>query len=553
MNQRDIEKAIRAEVEKWPGVEVEFGNGGKHPKAKFKFGGKMLARPYASSPSDSAFGVHRTLGDMRRIMKQLGAERDGPEPTKDEDEAPYRKPNPGREKRPDPVERKPVDPKPDVADQLVEVGVVTAEVRDGAVVPETVRIAGKTAAELTEDETDEGAEAAARLAALIAAVEAIEDGVYFDLPAEVYHAVPRLSASGLQKLCVSPATFWRGSWLDPDRPELDEDETKAQQLGKAYHCARLEPETFHERYVRAIDKSELPQKGLLTSDAAIKAALKDLGEPQTQGNESIPDRARRLVDAGYQGTILALVVEEWEEQRNGRIAIPGKFFDQIVADMEGIRETGDIAELLTGGFAEVSIFWTDAHGLKMKARLDYLTLAFWSDLKTFDNTRGKETDEAVADFMRYNRVHVQAATYRDATEAVRTGGLDVRGEATEEQRKLVYDLRTKARPLLCWYVFQEKNGVPNLLAREFPFYGVSATTEAEIQALVEAGDQEGVRQALGSASMLYNRALHDIDRAKRNFVLYSQVYEPGKPWRPIEPRRRFSDLDFNTYWLEGKA
>ena len=93
MNKRDMEDALRREVEQWPGVEVEFAEptGKGHPKAKYSFGGKMLSHPYASSPSDSAFGVRAMLGDHRRVLKKLGAERAKPEPSKEEDEAPYRK------------------------------------------------------------------------------------------------------------------------------------------------------------------------------------------------------------------------------------------------------------------------------------------------------------------------------------------------------------------------------------------------------------------------------------------------------------------------------
>src|SRR3546814_12217333 len=91
------------------------------PKAKFTFGGKMLSHPYAGTPGDSAFGIHNMLGDMRRTMKKLGAVRSKPEPTKDEDEAPYRKPNDGREKR-EGIPPEQAKPKHDVADQLVSAG-----------------------------------------------------------------------------------------------------------------------------------------------------------------------------------------------------------------------------------------------------------------------------------------------------------------------------------------------------------------------------------------------------------------------------------------------
>ena len=40
-------------------------------------------------------------------------------------------------------------------------------------------------------------------------------------------------------------------------------------------------------------------------------------------------------------------------------------------------------------------------------------------------------------------------------------------------------------------------------------------------------------------------------QAKKMFVLYSQVYEPGEPWFPIESVGSFSDEDFHPYWLTG--
>src|SRR3546814_11433035 len=78
------------------------------------------------------------LGDKRRTMKKLGAVRSKPGPTKDEDEAPYRKPNDGREKR-EGIPHEQAKPKPDVADQLVSAGAATPEQAKAA------RVTGKTA------------------------------------------------------------------------------------------------------------------------------------------------------------------------------------------------------------------------------------------------------------------------------------------------------------------------------------------------------------------------------------------------------------------------
>lgn len=378
----------------------------------------------------------------------------------------------------------------------------------------------------------------------------IVDGVYFGLPEEVYHAVPRLSASGIQKLCVSPATFWRGSWLDPDRPEQDEDATKAQVLGKAYHCARLEPDRFETAYVRQPEKDDYGND-LLTSDVAIKAELKKLELTQSVGDETSVERAKRLVEAGHEGPIWCIIMDEFETERAGRIPISGRFFDQIVQDMERLHGNEEIAAKLTGGQPEVSIFWTDANGIPMKCRVDYLKSELWDDLKTFDNSRMKLLDQAIADAVRFNRLYVQAAVYRDGIEAVRVGGVDIIGEATDQQRALIASIRLKPDELECWFIFQEKNGVPNTLAREFPFYDVPMQTTLNSFGATDeqaAAAAEATRTVTG----IFRRAKWEVEYAKRQFVLYSEVYKPGTPWFPLNPTKRLSDLDFNSFWLEGK-
>lgn len=548
MNRRDYEKAIEREIEEWPGVTVEFADGGKHPKAKLSFGGKMLSQTYAGTPSDGAFGVHQMLGDMRRAMKKLGAARTKPEPTKDEDEAPYRKPieQPSKMDKAVRAEAPATKPQADVPEQLVAAGVATPEQAAAAKAP---RKAPPVQIIASEDEPgDQNGEEAIR-AAFVARVESITDGIYFGLPADVYHAVPRLSSSGIQKLCVSPATFWRGSWLDPERPEFDEEETIWQLLGRAYHTARLEPHLFEATYARDLEKSEAPKGTLFTGDD-MKKKLEEFGLAKTGKVEEL---AERLADAGFPSSQLwPLIKREWEDQRNGRTALPAKHYDQMITDRDRISLNGQIAPLLTGGEAEVSIFWTDEHGLKMKARVDYLTRDWWADFKTFDNSRGKNLNQALVDAVRFNRYYIQAPVYREAIEAIRLGKLQIVEAQTDDQRALVASLAIKPGELRCWYIFQEKGGVPNLLAREFPFYAVPYTTIFQAEAF--AKDEERKAAVLEGAkhrTNLFVKGAGEVLQAKKMFVLYSEVYRPGEPWFPIEAIGAFSDEDFHPYWLEG--
>lgn len=547
MNKRDYEKAIEREVESWPGVSVEFANpvGKGHPKAKFTFEGKLLSHAYPGTPSDSAFGIHQCLGDMRRVMKKLGAVRSKPEPSKDEDEAPYRKPVEQPSKMDKAVRADPAPAKraPDVADQLVAAGVATPEQAVAA------RAEGATFRLAVVDDPAGDRDAAAELrAAFEARVAGIVDGVYFGLPADVYHAVPRLSSSGIQKMCVSPGTFWRGSWLDPDRPDLDEDETIWQVLGRAYHTARLEPHLFEQLYVRELDKADAP-KGTLFTGTEMGKALEDMG---LKKSGSVMEQAERLVASGYPASQLwPLVKAAWDQERGTRTPLPAKHYDQMITDRDRISRNSQIAPLLTGGEAEVSIFWTDEYGLKMKARVDYLTRDWWSDFKTFDNSRGKNLNQALSDAVRYNRYYIQAPVYREAIEAVRTGGLDIVEAQTDDQRALIAAIRIKPGELRCWYIFQEKGGVPNLLAREFPFYTVPYTTLFNEQITDDMARREAVREATKQRTDLFRKGEFDVFNAKKLFALYCEVYQPGEPWFPIEAVGAFSDADFHPYWLAG--
>jgi hypothetical protein len=544
MNQRDYEKAIESEVEQWPGVAVEFAAGGKHPKAKFTFDGKMLAHSYASTPSDGAFGVHQMLGDMRRVMKKLGAQRAKPEPSKDEDEAPYRKlvEQPAKA---DKVARAstPATPQADVTDQLVAAGAATEEQASEA----RAHVAGKRAHTVVVDDVDPNDAAAQLRAAFEARVAGIVDGIYFGLPSDVYHAVPRLSSSGIQKLCVSPATFWRGSWLDPDRPEADEDSTIWQLLGRAYHTARLEPHLFESTYCRECVKEDCPPGTLFTATDMGKQ-LEEFG---LKKSGSTLEQAERLADSGFPANQLwHLVKAQWEVDRGTRIALPAKHYDQMLTDRDRITANSQIAPLLQGGEAEVSIFWTDQHGLPMKARVDYLTREWWDDFKTFDNSRGKHLNQALSDAVRYNRYYIQAPVYREAIEAVRKGGLPIIKAQTDDQRALVAHLQLKPDELRCWYIFQEKGGVPNLLAREFPFYSIPYQT-----ILNEAGatdERKAVaRDATRTRTDLFRKGEGEVLQAKKLFVLYSEVYKPGEPWFPLDAVGQFHDDDFHPYWLAG--
>jgi hypothetical protein len=562
MNKRDLEDALRKEVESWPGVTVEFVDAtkGGHPKAKYQFGGMVLSRPYASTPSDSAHGLHQMLGDHRRVLKQLGAKRDKPEPSPEEEAAPYRKPNGGAEARPNPTKGEKATPKPSLAEQLVDAGVVSpADIRP-TVMADVEDVSDEPAGKLLRQLVDRGFALSmtvpfTRAEVIGTAVTMIGDGIYFGLPMEVYRNVPRIGAGSLGELNKSAGDFWAKSWLNPDRPSADEDEKAWQIVGSAYHCARLEPDKFAERYCRKPSKADHAEQaaahGACWNGIEIGNALADLGCTKKVAGEAVAEQAARLEAEGYEGVIWPLVEARAKVEQGDRIALDAKVWDEIARDMERLRGSKEIASKFTdAGASEVSVFWTDENNIQRKARFDRLEPDYWLDFKTFDNSRGKRLEQAIADAIRYNRYYITAASYREAYVALRE--LEVVGDATDAEQYLVARIKISPKEPRTWFVFQQKSGVPNLLAREFRFFDVP---DAITNSWDTGADDEAVARghaATNRPTQIYAKGMAEIDYAKRLFALYSGVYRPGEPWAPLDPVGSISDMDFNPHWLEGR-
>jgi len=192
-------------------------------------------------------------------------------------------------------------------------------------------------------------------------VEQVGKQVVYDMPAEEYHALPRLSSSGIKRLLVSAQDFYVGSWFNPQERE----ESDAFMLGSAYHKRILEgKDAFDAAYV-------------------VK-----------------PDCDKRTT-AGKQ------LYAEWLEDHPGAIPIAEDIYEQINKARAG--------EHFYGGRSEVTVLWDDEEtGVPMKARLDYLTDTQIMDLKTFSNSGGKNIDRLLASHVVNYGYHIQAAVYSEA-------------------------------------------------------------------------------------------------------------------------------------------
>ena len=100
------------------------------------------------------------------------------------------------------------------------------------------------------------------------------EGIYLDMPNDVYHALPALSSSKLKKFIDSPAHYYR-EYLS----SITRKRTTAMQntfdAGTHAHTLVLEPEGYYERYFRDVMPIDYPDA--LHTAVQIEAALVKLG------------------------------------------------------------------------------------------------------------------------------------------------------------------------------------------------------------------------------------------------------------------------------------
>jgi exodeoxyribonuclease VIII len=74
----------------------------------------------------------------------------------------------------------------------------------------------------------------------------MKPGIYYDISNEAYHAGDGVSKSQLDMVALSPALL---QWSKA--APVDEEKTKALDMGTALHCILLEPAEFDKRFIVA--------------------------------------------------------------------------------------------------------------------------------------------------------------------------------------------------------------------------------------------------------------------------------------------------------------
>ena len=161
-------------------------------------------------------------------------------------------------------------------------------------------------------------------------------GIVHGMPAEEYHAIEALSATGMRHLARSP-WHWRNRVTTvPTKPMLS---------GTLAHCAVLEPEALSARYV------------VVPEDA--------------------PRRPTERQWVAKNPNAESMAAMQWwttfQETAGTRQIVPAADFAITQLQLAALQADQEIAYLLSEGWGEVSVFWIDpATGVYCKARPDWV-------------------------------------------------------------------------------------------------------------------------------------------------------------------------------------
>lgn len=291
----------------------------------------------------------------------------------------------------------------------------------------------------------------------------MKDGIYFNLPAEEYHAQKRLTSTGIKNLLISPTTFWFNSAFNPLR---EEKKSKALDEGTIYHKILLEG-------------SEALQRDFVVMPESIAELNKNTS-----------------------------TFKLWKSaQPEGALIVDRKYYNKIKTNIDYLNEW-ILPRILTDGYAEVSILWTDKNGIKKQCRFDYLKQNLFLDLKTFAKNTSADIDTHVKKLFYANKTFIQLQHYESAKEYIKY--LPVFG--TEKQKQFIADLDLQGQAVL--YVDRE---LPH--SRLFKYSAESCPS-------------------------LWQLGAESIQKAERLFLKGLEDFGEFNAWLDCEPMAEFLDVDF---------
>ena len=239
------------------------------------------------------------------------------------------------------------------------------------------------------------------------------EGIYFGMPEDEYHAIPYFSRSLAESINFDVEEAWYNSHHNPSKPEK---KSIFMDLGKAVHSLILEPETFENLYIKKPRYSDFPGRTILDTNDELKEFLSSVGEKKSGNKDDLIARAEPYINVQTH-LIWAHEIAKFQEQ----IEIHDK--RELSQDhafiLDGIKTNLDrtkvVKKIFQNGCSEITIILKDPEtGVMCKFRIDYARIEAIGELKTFSMKYKRNLQKYMNDTINFERYNVQFAVYQEA-------------------------------------------------------------------------------------------------------------------------------------------
>lgn len=349
----------------------------------------------------------------------------------------------------------------------------------------------------------------------------MEPGIYLGMDEANYHADPSLSASGIKTITVSPLDYWVSL-----RSEREKDST-AQLLGKAYHCLILEGvEAFEQRFCVAPAKDDWPEA--LDGQRVLYALVKEMGI-RGKSNASIGELCAAIREHDPIVQLWPEIMGEFQQERGDRHILSKDQWRALKMAEIVVGRMPSTQGMFDNGEAELSIFWDDPSGVRMKMRADKLHASgALIDLKTFANIMQKDIITAVAGEVARNRYFIQPVVYTRGLRAAKVmfqkhGEKIIHGDGNRDAVIKALSAETER----FYFVFVQTGDAPNVVVREF-----------------------SQREKAGAGKNIYwTRGELDVERGIELYKKCLKEFGAEEPWIADFGMEAFRDESFPLFML----
>lgn len=247
----------------------------------------------------------------------------------------------------------------------------------------------------------------------------MQDGVYLGLPHEDYLAVPdRLGSTDFVRLFSRGPGWW---WSSRHNPHYVPKTTEAQVFGTALHTLLLEGRSEYEaRFAVKPNPREFPD--LLTTAPELFSALEAVEAPGLKARmpkAELVNLAKAYLPDRH---VWDAIVDRWARTAKGKLHLDSGDAFALEAMYAAALADPDMREVCEaqGGvkLVEVSVFYTDARGIKKRYRFDSLLPTANVDLKSIADWRARPFEQSCGARIADDHLNIQLAMSHEARVAM---------------------------------------------------------------------------------------------------------------------------------------